>query len=89
MAICLPTVVAEFTKLTARLGLLDCKALLPGNAEAAQWQRPLEMFFPFDPYLLRRSAAFLDLNRTFLRSAFPHACSLPGHLHVHVACFSI
>ena len=68
MAICLPTVVTEFTKLSARLGLLDCKPFHPSNAEAAQAQRPLEMFFPFDPYLLRRSAAFLDLRRTFLRS---------------------
>lgn len=69
MAICLPTVVTEFTKLTARLGLMNCQAHLPGNAEASKSQRPLEMFFPFDPYLLRRSATFLDLHRTFLRQA--------------------
>jgi RNA polymerase I-specific transcription initiation factor RRN3 len=67
MAVCLPTVVAEFTKLTARLGLINCRALLPGNDQAVRCQRPLEMFFPFDPYLLRRSACFLDLRRTFLR----------------------
>ncbi len=27
--------------------------------------RPLEMFFPFDPYLLRRSARFLDLPASY------------------------
>ena len=27
--------------------------------------RPLEMFFPFDPYLLRRSARFLDLPSSY------------------------
>ena len=27
--------------------------------------RPLEMFFPFDPYLLRRSARFLDLPTSY------------------------
>lgn len=27
--------------------------------------RPLEMFFPFDPYLLRRSARFLDLATSY------------------------
>ena len=33
------------------------------------------MFFPFDPYLLRRSAAWLDLGRTYLRwrGGQPHA----------------
>ena len=27
--------------------------------------RPLEMFFPFDPYLLRRSAKYLDLLSSY------------------------
>ena len=72
MAVCLPTVVAEFAKLTAGLGLMECGPWLPDTAEAARCQRPLEMFFPFDPYLLRRSASFLDLRRTFLRQ-FPAA----------------
>ena len=53
---CLPTVVAEFSRLVARLGLMDCGALLPQRSQAMRAQRPLEMFFPFDPYLLRRSA---------------------------------
>lgn len=71
MAVCLPTVVGEFTRLAGRLDLMDCRAFLPGGAEAVRCQRPLEMFFPFDPYLLQRSAAFLDLKRTFVRCE-PH-----------------
>ena len=56
LSVCLPTVVNEFSQLTARLRLMDCKGLLPQRAQAMRAQRPLEMFFPFDPYLLRRSA---------------------------------
>jgi len=67
MAVCLPTVVREFNRLMARLDLTDCRGLLPDNAEAVRCQRPLEMFFPFDPYLLRRSASFLDLRKSFVR----------------------
>ena len=48
--------VAEFSRLAQRLGLMECGALLPQRAQAMRAQRPLEMFFPFDPYLLRRSA---------------------------------
>ena len=60
--------VAEFTRLTARLALLAAgKATqLAGAAlSAGRTRRPLEMFFPFDPYLLRRSARFLDLEVGF------------------------
>ena len=32
------------------------------NAAGARAPRPLEMFFPFDPYLLPRSARFLNLE---------------------------
>ena len=56
LSVCLPTVVAEFARLAQRLGLMECGALLPQRAQAMRAQRPLEMFFPFDPYLLRRSA---------------------------------
>ncbi len=59
LAVCLPTVVAEFTRLAQRLNLMDCTAQLPGRLEAARAQRPLEMFFPFDPFLLRHSAQVL------------------------------
>lgn len=67
MSVCLPTVATEFARLAARMNLLDCGALLPAGVQAIRCQRPLEMFFPFDPYLLRRSAVFLDLRRTFVR----------------------
>ena len=35
-------------------------------AEAVRQRRPLRMFFPFDPYLLRRSAALLRLPLTYV-----------------------
>ena len=35
-------------------------------AEAVRHRRPLRMFFPFDPYLLRRSAALLRLPMTYV-----------------------
>ena len=71
---CLPTVVAEFSRLVARLGLMDCAQLLPQRSQAMRAQRPLEMFFPFDPYLLRRSAqVWLLISLAFCQSsARPH-----------------
>ena len=42
-------------------------AVLGGDlAEAVRQRRPLRMFFPFDPYLLRRSAALLRLPITYV-----------------------
>ena len=42
-------------------------AALGGDlAEAVRQRRPLRMFFPFDPYLLRRSAALLRLPLTYV-----------------------
>lgn len=38
-------------------------------------QRPLEMFFPFDPYLLKRSAAALGLSTSYIRCGAHHACT--------------
>jgi hypothetical protein len=35
----------------------------------SQRRRPLDTFFPFDPYLLRRSAAQLDLKRSYIKCA--------------------
>lgn len=75
---CLPTVVAEFTRLAQRLDLMDCAALLPGRSEAAREQRPLEMFFPFDPFLLRHSARHLDLGRTYVHWKAGHPLAAPG-----------
>lgn len=75
---CLPTVVAEFTRLAQRLDLMDCAALLPGRSEAAREQRPLEMFFPFDPFLLRHSARHLDLGRTYVHWKAGHPLAAHG-----------
>jgi RNA polymerase I specific transcription initiation factor RRN3 len=63
---CIPSVVTEFQRLTERLGLMDCAPLLPKESPARQ-QRPLEIFFPFDPYLLPTSARLLDLPQTYIR----------------------
>ena len=35
-------------------------------AEAVRHRRPLRMFFPFDPYLLRRSSALLRLPQSYV-----------------------
>ena len=59
LSVCLPTVSTEFARLAGRLRLMECGALLPKQGRgpsAARAARPLEMFFPFDPFLLRRSA---------------------------------
>ncbi len=76
LSVCLPTVVAEFSRLVARLGLMDCAQLLPQRSQAMRAQRPLEMFFPFDPYLLRRSAQVCmpELSVVPLSGAFPCLC---------------
>ena len=39
----------------------------PGMPNARGRRRPLDTFFPFDPYLLRRSAAQLELKRTYMK----------------------
>ncbi|KAK9806667.1 hypothetical protein WJX73_005868 [Symbiochloris irregularis] len=67
LAVCAPAVALEFTSLAQRLGLLPAGACAAATAAAATHaQRPLEMFFPFDPYLLRRSADRLQLGSSYL-----------------------
>ena len=66
LSVCLPTVSSEFSRLAGRLRLMECGALLPprqqgGAPPPARAARPLEMFFPFDPFLLRRSAQVSSL----------------------------
>lgn len=82
--LCARSVVAEFSRQAAQLHLLDCSGL-PGadvaeeGSAAAREHRPLEMFFPFDPYLLHRSARFLNLQTSYMRWAHGHpAGSTPG-----------
>lgn len=40
--------------------------------------RPLEMFFPFDPYLLGRSARYLDLQHSYVRWRGGHPQAAPA-----------
>merc|ERR1719198_1876955 len=64
---CLPSVADEFTKQATALGLAD--AWVPGGAPLGGVERPrraLEMFFPFDPYLLHRSIWFLQPAEWFV-----------------------
>lgn len=77
LSVCLPTVVAEFSRLAQRLGLMECGALLPQRAQAMRAQRPLEMFFPFDPYLLRRSAQVPAYFPIHIRICYVFRC-IPG-----------
>jgi len=71
---CLPTVAREFARLGSSLGLLEVsghpavvEAQLGGAPARRGAERPLEAFFPFDPYLLRRSGALLGLEETYVR----------------------
>lgn len=68
LGVCIPSVALEFVALTQRLSLLPNASALAAAAQAtARAQRPLETFFPFDPYLLRKSAARLQLRSSYLR----------------------
>lgn len=54
---------------------------LPPEATAGsalRERRPLELFFPFDPYLLRRSAQHLRLRETYVRWSRGHSTARPG-----------
>ena len=55
-------------------------SLFPQVADGSRstQQRPLEMFFPFDPYLLKRSSRHLHLRQSYVR--WRH-----GHPSTHVA----
>lgn len=68
LRVCLPSVVAEFKHQAIALGLMDAAALTSSSEDInSRPQRPLEMFFPFDPYLLRRSSKHLRLKETYVR----------------------
>ena len=56
----------EFLSSAARLNLLP-PAFVSASPPTVRAQRPLELFFPFDPYLLRSSAARLKLEGSYLR----------------------
>ncbi|DBB10726.1 hypothetical protein WJX82_002210 [Trebouxia sp. C0006] len=65
LTVCAPSVAHQFLQQAQRLSLLDCTSLQTTVASAHMQVRPLEMFFPFDPYLLRRSARFLKLPSSY------------------------
>lgn len=44
-----------------------CHLYRPQDEAQRAKRRPLEMFFPFDPYLLKRSSRFLDLKASYVR----------------------
>lgn len=71
LQVCLPSVAGEFAKQVADLGLEGWMPPPPTSyAEAAagpaRSRRALEMFFPFDPYLLHRSIRYLRPARWFV-----------------------
>ena len=71
LQVCLPSVAGEFAKQVVDLGLEGWMPPPPASyAEAAagpaRARRALEMFFPFDPYLLHRSIRFLRPARWFV-----------------------
>ena len=71
LQVCLPSVAGEFAKQVADLGLEGWMPPPPASyAEAAagpaRARRALEMFFPFDPYLLHRSIRYLRPARWFV-----------------------
>ena len=51
---------------------------------AARQRRPLDTFFPFDPYLLRHSAAQLDLRRAYIKCVCVHATAAEQQLTARV-----
>ncbi|KAL3152288.1 hypothetical protein ABBQ32_001359 [Trebouxia sp. C0010 RCD-2024] len=65
LTVCAPSVAQQFLQQADRLSLMDCSGLQATVSAAHLQVRPLEMFFPFDPYLLRRSARFLDLSTSY------------------------
>lgn len=65
LKVCAPSVAQQFMQQAQRLSLLDISTLHTAPASVHMQVRPLEMFFPFDPYLLRRSARFLDLPTSY------------------------
>jgi RNA polymerase I-specific transcription initiation factor RRN3 len=64
LTVCLPTVSREFCKQVSIYQLGQVDAAAPARA-GTRVNRPFEMFFPFDPYLLPASAPHLDLPATY------------------------
>jgi len=78
---CAKSVVTEFSRQSRYLGHDKVATILAdweARATNAKCSRPLEIFFPFDPYLLRRSAEPLDLSHTYVSWRRGHpTCIVP------------
>ncbi|EFJ48520.1 hypothetical protein VOLCADRAFT_120872 [Volvox carteri f. nagariensis] len=85
LGVCLPSVAAEFIHQAASLGVVDLQSLLTQVEPETRSQRPLEMFFPFDPYLLRRSSRFLQLKQSYVRWRHGHPQTAAGGTGAEVA----
>ncbi|KAF5828417.1 RNA polymerase I-specific transcription initiation factor RRN3-domain-containing protein [Dunaliella salina] len=77
--VCLPSVVAEFKHQVQAAGIADLSHITPPDEVMRQAQRPLEMFFPFDPYLLKRSSGALGLSTSYIRWRHGHPRSSARH----------
>lgn len=67
---CADSVVAEYTHQCRVLGMPPPP---PPPPDTPRERRPLELFFPFDPYLLRRSAQHLQLRESYVRWSRGHS----------------
>mmetsp|Transcript_12145 Transcript_12145/g.44306 ORF Transcript_12145/g.44306 Transcript_12145/m.44306 type:complete len:719 (-) Transcript_12145:53-2209(-) len=59
LSVCLPSITAEFSAQTQRHGLCSCPARVADQPDGRYRLRGLDMFFPFDPYLLRTSSRWI------------------------------
>ncbi|XP_031489140.1 uncharacterized protein LOC116256794 [Nymphaea colorata] len=71
LSVCLPSIVEEFLKQADGARLFKSKGTLPEglldslNSKAYGGIERLDMFFPFDPYLLKKSDRFISPHFTF------------------------
>jgi len=77
--VCLPSVVAEFKHQVQAASIADLSQITPPDEVMRRAQRPLEMFFPFDPYLLKRSSGALGLSTSYIRWRHGHPRSSVHH----------
>eukprot|EP00204_Picochlorum_oklahomense_P001235 CAMPEP_0118808542 /NCGR_PEP_ID=MMETSP1161-20130426/36035_1 /TAXON_ID=249345 /ORGANISM="Picochlorum oklahomensis, Strain CCMP2329" /LENGTH=754 /DNA_ID=CAMNT_0006737935 /DNA_START=101 /DNA_END=2365 /DNA_ORIENTATION=- len=79
---CARSVVTEFARQVQSLGYYAVANICISwerrvkSVDAQKHSRPLEIFFPFDPYLLRRSAEPLDLARNYVRWRKGHPAAI-------------
>ena len=79
---CARSVVLEFGRQAGALGHPELLKVVRewehrGQNSTSRSIRPLEVFFPYDPYLLRRSATFLELKKSYVRWRRGHPSGAP------------